>query len=61
MQPVLTLSTTVFSAVRSTRRTVMRVYRDGAPFVVGQANLLADGTDVALIACLLAYFLASSL
>ena len=37
--------------VRSTRRTVMRVYRDGAPFVVGRANMLADGTDVALIAC----------
>lgn len=37
--------------VRSTRRKVMRVYRDGAPFVVGRANLLADGTDVALIAC----------
>lgn len=37
--------------VRSTRRTVMRVYRDGAPFVVGRANLLADGTDVALVAC----------
>lgn len=37
--------------VRSTRRKVMRVYRDGAPFVVGRANLLAGGTDVALIAC----------
>lgn len=37
--------------VRSSRRKVMRVYRDDASFVVGQANQLADGTDVALIAC----------
>jgi len=37
--------------VRSCRRTVMRVYRDDASFAVGRANWLADGTDVALIAC----------
>jgi len=37
--------------VRSSRRRVPRVYSEDAQFVVGQANRLTDGTEVAIIAC----------
>jgi transketolase len=37
--------------MRSCRRKVMRIYRDGAGFAIGKANVLIEGGDVALIAC----------
>ncbi len=37
--------------MRSCRRKVMRVYRDDAQFTIGKANVLCEGSDVAIIAC----------
>lgn len=37
--------------MRYGRRKMMRVYKDGAPFEIGKANVLKDGADVAIIAC----------
>jgi len=37
--------------MRSCRRKVMRIYRDDASFTVGKANVLKDGSDVAIFAC----------
>jgi transketolase len=37
--------------MRSCRRKVMRIYRDGAAFTIGKANVLTEGGDVAIIAC----------
>ena len=37
--------------MRSCRRKVMRIYRDGAEFKIGRANVLREGEDVALVAC----------
>jgi transketolase len=37
--------------MRSCRRKVMRIYRDGAVFTIGKANVLSDGMDVAIVAC----------
>ena len=37
--------------MRSCRRKVMRIYRDGASFTIGKANVLKDGSDVAIFAC----------
>lgn len=37
--------------MRSSRRKVMRIYREDAGFTIGKANVLAEGTDVAIIAC----------
>ncbi|MFA5235839.1 MAG: transketolase C-terminal domain-containing protein [Bacilli bacterium] len=37
--------------IRSTRKKTMRLYDQGTDFVVGKANLLKKGTDVAVIAC----------
>ncbi|MBO4325766.1 MAG: transketolase family protein [Clostridia bacterium] len=36
--------------LRTSRRKTMRIYPDGAEFVIGKANMLADGSDVCLIA-----------
>lgn len=37
--------------MRSCRRKVTRIYRKGAVFTVGKANVLREGGDVAVIAC----------
>jgi len=37
--------------MRSCRRTVQRIYNDDAKFVIGKANVLKEGLDVAIIAC----------
>ena len=37
--------------MRSCRRKVMRIYRDDAAFTIGKANVLKDGSDVAIFAC----------
>jgi len=37
--------------MRSCRRKVMRIYRDDASFIIGKANVLKDGSDVAIFAC----------
>ena len=37
--------------MRSIRRKVTRIYGDGAEFVIGRANVLEEGGDVALVAC----------
>lgn len=37
--------------MRSSRRKVMRIYGDVAQFTIGKANVLAEGRDVAIIAC----------
>ena len=36
--------------LRTSRRKTMRIYPDGAKFVIGKANKLADGKDVCIIA-----------
>ncbi|MBQ7699620.1 MAG: transketolase family protein [Clostridia bacterium] len=36
--------------LRTSRRKTMRIYEDGAEFVIGKANKLADGKDVCIIA-----------
>lgn len=36
--------------LRTSRRKTMRIYPDGAEFVIGKANKLADGGDVCIIA-----------
>ena len=36
--------------LRTSRRKTMRIYPDGAKFVIGKANKLADGNDVCIIA-----------
>ena len=36
--------------LRTSRRKTMRIYPDGAEFVIGKANMLADGKDVCIIA-----------
>lgn len=36
--------------LRTSRRKTMRIYPDGAEFVIGKANKLADGKDVCIIA-----------
>ena len=36
--------------LRTSRRKTMRVYPDGAEFVIGKANMLSDGSDVCIIA-----------
>lgn len=37
--------------MRSSRRKTIRIYRDDARFVIGKANQLTEGNDVAIIAC----------
>ncbi|MFW5780741.1 MAG: transketolase family protein [Bacillota bacterium] len=37
--------------LRSNRRKAYRIYQDNARFVIGKANLLKEGDDVAVIAC----------
>ena len=37
--------------LRTSRRKVMRIYKDGAVFTIGRANELARGKDVGIIAC----------
>ncbi len=37
--------------IRSTRRKTVRLYDEGTDFLVGKANQIKDGTDVAVIAC----------
>jgi transketolase len=37
--------------MRSSRRKVMRIYAGDAQFTIGRANILAEGRDVAIIAC----------
>jgi transketolase len=37
--------------MRSNRRTTVRIYNDDARFIIGKANLLKEGRDVAIIAC----------
>lgn len=36
--------------LRTSRRKTMRIYNDGAKFVIGKANKLSDGDDVCIIA-----------
>ena len=36
--------------LRTSRRKTMRIYEDGAKFVIGKANKLADGGDICIIA-----------
>ncbi len=36
--------------LRTSRRKTMRIYKDGAKFVIGKANMLNDGRDVCIIA-----------
>lgn len=36
---------------RSTRKAFKQIYRDGAKFVIGKANVLRSGKDLTLIAC----------
>lgn len=37
--------------IRSCRRKTVKIYRDGAPFTIGKANVLTEGSDVAIVAC----------
>jgi len=37
--------------IRSCRRKTVRIYKDGARFEIGRANVLTEGGDVAIIAC----------
>ena len=37
--------------LRTSRRKTVKIYRDGAPFEIGKANKLCDGTDVCIFAC----------
>ena len=37
--------------MRSSRRKIMRIYRDDAVFTIGRANVLKEGRDVCIIAC----------
>lgn len=37
--------------VRSSRKKAIKIYEDDAEFTVGKANILTEGSDVAIIAC----------
>lgn len=37
--------------IRSCRRKTVKIYRDDAQFTIGKANVLTDGSDVAMVAC----------